>query len=62
MAAYSNAIIHTGVDECKALLFDNTWSYKRLDVIKDCRVFYQWGTDKINISILVQIFINAKIQ
>ena len=57
-----NAITDAGIDESKLHLSSNTWSDKRFDLIKDTKVFYQWGTDKISMSIPVEIFINDKTQ
>ena len=60
MAIYFNAIINAGIDKCKVQLSSNTCSNKRFDMVKYAKVFLQWSTDKINMRIPVQIFINDK--
>ena len=62
MAIYLNAITDTGTDKNKVQLSSNTWRNERFDMIKDSEVFYQWCTDRINMSIPMQIFINDKSQ
>ena len=57
-----NAITDAGIDESKVHLSSNTWSDKRFDMIKDTKVFCQWGTNKISMRIPVEIFINDKTQ
>ena len=55
-----NAITNAGIDKSKVQLSSNAWSDKGFNMIKDTKVFYQWGTDKINMSIPVEIFVNDK--
>ena len=55
-----NAITNAGNDKSKVQLSSNARSDKGFNMIKDTKVFYQWGTDKINMSILVEIFVNDK--
>ena len=62
MAIYFKAIINAGIDECIVQMSSNTCSNKRFDMVKYAEVFHQWNTDKINIRIPVQIFINDKTQ
>ena len=56
------AITDAGIDESKVQLSSNTWSDKLMNVIKDTKVSYQWGTNKISMNIPVEIFINGKTQ
>ena len=51
-----NAITDTGTDKSNVQLSSNTLSNARFDMIKDSEVFYQWGTDRINMSIPIQNF------
>ena len=62
MAIYFNVITDTGTDKSKVQLSSNAWSNERFDMIKDSEVFHQWGTDRINMSISIQIFIIDKSQ
>ena len=62
MPIYFNATTDAGIDESKVHLSSNAQSDKRFDMIKDAKVFYQRGTNKISMSILVKIFINDKTQ
>ena len=45
-----NAITNVGIDKSKVQLSSNAWSDEGFNMIKDIKVFYQWGTDKINMN------------
>ena len=55
-----NAITNEGIDKSKLQLSSNAWSDERFNRIKDTKVFYQWGTNKINMRIAIEIFVNDK--
>ena len=57
-----NAITDARIDKSKVQLSSNTWSDKWFDMMKDTKVSYLWGTDKISMSIPVDTFINDKTQ